>query len=123
MRALTSKGGGLVSHCDKIDESEAEIENKSQHQHLNNNHDVDANEGKLKVVLSLQNIFGLCKTFKKVTKQLGFHLTFKTADLQHIIFTTLGENNEVNFDTLFLFVPIFIPDAQSEVMFNDSIKK
>ena len=31
MTALTSKDGGLLSHFDKIDESEAEIENTSPH--------------------------------------------------------------------------------------------
>jgi len=28
----------------------------------------------------------------------------------------------VNFDNLFLFLPIFSPDVQTQIMFNDSIK-
>ena len=45
----------------------------------------------------------------------------KTADLQDIIYTTLGDNIKVNFDKLFLYVPILIPDAQTQIMFNNSI--
>ena len=50
------------------------------------------------------------------------HRTFETADLQDIIYTTLVDNIKVNFDKLFLYVPIFIPDAQTEIRFNDSIE-
>ena len=34
----------------------------------------------------------------------------------------MGDDIEVNFDKLFLFVPIFIPDAQTQIMFIDSNK-
>ena len=122
MGALTSTDGDLLSQFDKIDESEAEIENTSLHHNLINNHDLAANKGKIKGVFPLENIFGFCKTFEKVTKQLGFNLTWKTADLQDIIYTTLGDDFKVNFNKLFLFMPIFIPDAQTEAMFNDSFK-
>ena len=75
MRALTSKDGDLLSHFDKIDLSEAEIENTSLHHHLINNHDVAANKGTIKGELPLEHIFGFCRTCKKITKQLEFHLT------------------------------------------------
>ena len=122
MRALTSKDGDLLSHFDKIDESEAEIENTSLHHHLINNHDLAAKKGKIKGILPPEHIFGFCRTFKKITKQLGFNITLETADLQDIIYTTLGDDIKVNYNKLFLFVPIFIPDAQIQAMFNDSIK-
>ena len=122
MRALTSTDGDLLSQFDKIDETEAEIENTSLHHHLINNHDLAANKGKIKGVLPLKNFFGFCKAFKKITKQLGFNLTWKTTDLQYIIYTTIGDDFKVNFNKSFLFVPIFIPDAQTQAMFNDSIK-
>ena len=122
MRALTSKDGDLLSHFDKNDESEAEIGNTSLHHHLINIHDLAANKGKIEGVLPLEYIFGFCKTFKEITKQRGFNLTLKTADLQDFIYTTLGDDIKVNFDKLFLFVPIFIPDAQTQAMFNDSIE-
>ena len=122
MRALPSRDGGLIYHFDRNDESEAEIENTLLPHHLINNHDLIANKEKLKGVLPLEHIFGFCETFRKITKHLEFHLTLKTADLQDIIYTTLGDNIKVNFDKLFLFVPIFIPDAQTQIIFNDSIK-
>ena len=122
MRALTFKDGDLISHFDEIDESEAEIENTSLHHHLINNHEIPANKVKIKGVLPLEHIFGFCKTFQKNTKQLGLNLTLKTVDLQDIIYTTVGDDIKVNFNKFFLFLPIFIPDAQTQAMFNDSIK-
>ena len=122
MRALTSKDGDLLSHFNKIDESEAEIENTSLHHRLINNHDLAANKGKIIDYLPLEYNFGFCKTFKKITKQLGFQLTLKTTDLQDILYEILGDNFKVIFDKLFSFVPIFIPNAQRQIMFNDSIK-
>ena len=114
MRALTNKDGDLISHFDKIIETQAKINNTSLHHHINNNHDVAANKRKNKGHLSLEHIFGFCKTFKKITKQFGFHLTFKTADLQDIIYTIPGDDIKVSFDELFLFVPIIIPIAQKK---------
>ena len=48
MPVLTSKGADLISHLDKIDESEAEINNTSLKHVLINNHDIAANKGKIK---------------------------------------------------------------------------
>ena len=39
-----------------------------------------------------------------------------------MIYTTLVDNFKVNFDNLFFYVPIYIPDAQTKIMFNDSKK-
>ena len=55
---------------------------------LIDNYSVEANKGKIYVQLPLEYILLFCKTFKKVTKNLGLHLTLKTIDLQKIIFTT-----------------------------------
>ena len=123
MRALTSKDGDLSSHFDKIDEPEGEIGNTSPHHHLINDHELAANRGKIKRVLPLEHIFGLCKTFKKITKHLGFNISLKTVDLQDIIYTTLDDNIKVNFNKLFLFVSIVFPDAQTQAIFNDSFKE
>ena len=54
--------------------------------------------------------------------QLGYHLTFETVDLQDIIYTTLGDNLEANLISFFLYVPILIPDDQTQSLFNDSDK-
>ena len=122
MRALISKDRDFLFHFDKTEESEAEIENTSIRHQLINNHGLTANKGKIKGVLPLEQFFGFYKTFLKITKQLGLHLTLKTVDLQDTIYTTLGDNIEVNFDKLFLFVPILVPDAETQIMFIDSIK-
>ena len=50
------------------------------------NKHTDANEGKIKGYLYLEDIFGFGKSFEKVTKNLGFHLMLKTANLQDIIY-------------------------------------
>ena len=109
MRVLRSKDGDLLSYFDRTDESEAEIENISLHHHLINDHNLAAaNKGKIKGYLPLEQTFGFCKTFKKITKQLGFQLTLKTADLQDIIYTTLGDDIKVNFNkTIFICTNIY----------------
>ena len=101
LRALTSKDRDLLSHFDKIDESQAKIGNTSLKHLLINNHDVAFNKGKLKGQIPLEHKIGLCRTFKKMTKQLRFHLAFETADLQDIIYTTLGVDIKVIFDKNF----------------------
>ena len=120
MRVLTSKDGDIISYFDKIDETQ--INNTSLKNRLINNHTVAANKGKITDQLPLEHIFGFCKTFKKVTKGLGFHISFKTADLQDLIFTTIATNINIEINSLYLFVPTFIPSAETQVMFNDSIK-
>ena len=83
MRALTSKDRDLLSHSDKTDETEFRINNSSlKHMLLNNNE--EASRGKNKGKQKLEHIFSFSKTFKNITKNLGFHLTFKTANIQGI---------------------------------------
>ena len=120
MRVLTSKDGDIISYFDKIDESQ--IYNASLKQRLINNHTVAANKGKITRQLPLEHIFGFCKTFEKVTKGLGFHISFKTADLQDLLFTTRATDINVTINSLYLYVPTFLPDTQTQLMFNDSIK-
>ena len=64
------------------------------------------------------------RTFNKVTKGLGCHITLKTADLQDIIYTTLPDatNIGITLNSIYLFIPSFIPNAETQVMFDDSIK-
>ena len=120
MRLLTIKDGDLSSYFDK--NGEAVIDNNNPlKQILINNHAVEANKGRIKGQLSLEHIFGLCRTFKKITKNLGFHLKFKMNDLQDIIFTTLANDINVTINSLYLFVPILIPNSQTQVMFNEAI--
>ena len=88
---------------------------------LINNHDL-AIRGKIKGQLPLEHIFGFCKSFKKFTKNLGFHIKFRTADLQDIIFTSIGDNINVTINSLYLYVPTLIPNTETQLMFNESIQ-
>ena len=121
MRVLTSKDGDLLSHFDNIDETQNGSNNTSLKQMLIDNH-TEANREKIKGQLPLEHIIGMCKTCKKITKNLGFHLTFRTNDSQDIIFTTLGDDKNVTINSLYLFVRVLIPNTETQVMFNESIK-
>ena len=57
-----------------------------------------------------------------MTKNLGFHLTFKTNDIQDILFNTLGHDINVTIISLYLFVPVLIPNTETQVTFNESNK-
>ena len=86
---------------------------------LINNH-TDANRGKIKGYLYLEDIFGFCKTFKKVTKSLGFHLMLKTNDLQDIIYTSMTDDIKVTINNIYLYVPNLIPSVETQVLFNEA---
>ena len=91
MRAISNKDGDLVSQFDNINENDITILERladlppqirdSPHQKMLINNHTDANEGKIKRYLYLEDIFGFCNTFRKVTKNLGSHITFETNDL------------------------------------------
>ena len=125
MKSLTSKDGDLLSQFDNINERETEdnIRSTSLYKMLISNH-IEANRGRIKGQLLLEDIFGFCKTFKKITKNLGFHITLKTNNLQNIIYTTIVDATQINvtINSLYLFVPIITPNSETQVMFNESIK-
>ena len=96
MRLLTQKDGDLSSYFDKIDETEAGIANSTLKQLRIDSHTNDDNKCKIRANLPLELLFGFCKTFKKITKGLGFELQLKTSnEKEKIIYTTLG-GNDVN---------------------------
>ena len=68
---------------------------------LIDNH-IDANKGKNKGYSCLEDFFGFCTTFRKVTENLGFHLMFKTANLQDIIHTSMDDDIKVTINSLYL---------------------
>ena len=125
MKTLTSKDGNLLSQFDNTNEGETEdnIRSTSLHKMLINNH-IEANRGKIRGQLLLEDIFGFCKTFKKITKSLGFLITLKTNDLQNIIYTTIADATQINvtINSLYLFVPILTTNSETQVLFNESIK-
>ena len=130
MRAISNKDGDLLSQFDNIKENDIPVLERladlppqirdSPHQKMLINNHTDANKGKLKGYLYLEDIFGFCKTFKKVTKNLGFHLTFKTNDLQNIIYSSMADDINVTINNLYLYVPNLIPNVEIQVMFNEA---
>ena len=106
MKAISNKDGDLLSQFDIIKEKDIPILERLQdlpdtpdQKILINNH-TDANKGRIKGYLYLEDIFGFCKTFKKVTRNLGFHLTFKTNDLQNIIYSSMADDINVTINTI-----------------------
>ena len=120
MRLLTSKGSDLSSYFDKGGESVID-DNNPLKKMLINNHDVAANKGRIRGHLALEHIFGFCRTFKKVTKNLGYHLKFKMNDLQDIVFTTIANDITVTINSLYLYVPKLIPSTSTQLMFKEAI--
>ena len=66
MRVLTSKDGDFSSNFDK--NIEGKIRDTTMNEKLFDNHTIQANKGKTYGQLVLQNLFGLCNTYKKVKK-------------------------------------------------------
>ena len=120
MRLLTSKDSDLSSYFDKDGESVINNDNPLK-KILINNHAQEVKKGKIKGHLALEHIFGFCRSFKKITKNLGFHLKFKMNDLQDIIFTTIADDINVTINSLYLYVPKLIPSTSTQVMFNEAI--
>ena len=129
-RAISNKDGDLVSQFDNINENDIPVLNRladlpvqirdTPHQKMLINNHIDANRGKIKGYLYLEDIFGFCKTFKKVTKNLGFHLQFKTNDLQDIIYTSMTDEKNITINNLYLYVPNLIPSVETQLMFNEA---
>ena len=130
MRVISNKDGDFLSQFDNINENDNPILEKLQnlppqirstpHQKVLNTNHTDANKGKIKKYLYLENIFGFCKTFKKVTKNLVFHIIFKTNDLQNFIYSSIADDINVTINKLYLYVPNLIPSVETEVMFNEA---
>ena len=68
----------------------------------------------------METIFGFCKTFKKLTKKLGFVITFKTANLQDIIYPSMADDINVTINSLHLYIPNFIPSVETQLMFIET---
>ena len=130
MRAISNKDGDLLSQFVNINENDIPVLERltdlppqigsTPHQKMLINNHTAANKGKIKGYLYLEDIFGFCKTFKKVTKKLGFHLTFKTNDLQDIIYTSMTDDINVTINKLYLYVPNLIPSVETQVIFNEA---
>ena len=117
---LTSKNSDLSSCFDKIAETPLN-DNNPLKQILINEYAVEVNKGKTKRQLFLEHIFRFCVSSKKITKNLGSHLTLKMNDLQDITLTTIATDINVTINSFYLHVPILISNSQTQVMFNEAI--
>ena len=81
-------------------------------------------KGEIRAELPLEQIFGFCKTFKKITKRLGFELQLKTSsEKQNIIYTTLGGNDvNLTINSICLYIAGLVPYAEQQ-MFNEAIRE
>ena len=130
MRVVSNKDGDLLSQFDNINENDVLILQRlanlppqirdTPHQKMLIDNHTDANKGKIKGYLYLEDIFGFCETFKKVTKNLGFHITFKTNDLQNILYSSMADDINVTIHSLYLYLPNLIPSIETQVMFNEA---
>ena len=130
MRAISNKNGDLLSQFDNINENDIPIVERladlplqirsTPHQKMLIDNHTDANKGKIKGYLYLEDIFGFCKTFEKVTENLGFHITLKTNDLQNIIYSSMADDINVTINNLYLYVPNLISNVETQVMFIEA---
>ena len=124
MRLVTQKDGDLSTYFDIIDENEDGINNSSLKQILIDNH-TEANRGLIRGHLPLEYIFGFCRSFKKITKGLGFELDLRTSNRkQYILYTTLGDADvNVTINSNSLLTPQIIPSPETQVYFNEAFSK
>ena len=130
MKMILNKDEDLLSHfgnnnekdislLEKLNDTPPQIRSTLHQKMLLDNH-TDANKGKIKGYLYLEDIFGFCKTFKNVTKSLGFHVLLKTNDLQDNLYTSMDDDINVTINNLYLFVPNLIPSVETQLMFNEA---
>ena len=82
MRVISNKDGDLLSQFDKINDNDIPILNRlahlpvqirdTPHQKMLIDNHTDANKGKIKGYSYLEDLFGFCRIFKKVTKKWVF---------------------------------------------------
>ena len=115
IKVISSKDSDLLSQFENIYDKGfpvADIPNQildtSLQKLLINNHS-DVNKCEVKGSFYLENFFGFCRSFQNVTKNLAFHLMFKTANLQDIIFTSSADIIKVTINNLYLYIPNVIP--------------
>ena len=132
MRAISNKDGDLLSQFDNFYENDIPILERladlphqirsTPHQKMLIDNHTDANKEKLKRCLYLEDIFGFCKIFKKVTKNLGFHQTFKTNALQNIIYSPMADDIHVTINNMYLYVLNLTPSVETQVMFKEAFQ-
>ena len=128
MKVISFKDGDLLSQFDNINENDIPLLERTAdlppqfrstpHQKMLIDNHTDANKGKIEGSFYLEDIFGFCKIFRKVTKNLGFHLMLKTNDVRGIIYTSMADDINVTINSLYLYPPNLIPSVETHLMFN-----
>ena len=93
MRLVTQKDVDLSTYFGITDEIEDGIDRSSLKQIFINYETAD-NRGIIRGHPTLENFFGFCKLFKRVTNGLGFELELRTSNRKlDILYTTLGDDD------------------------------
>ena len=113
MKVMSIKDDDLLSQFGKNSENDIPLLERlaelppqvrsTPHQKMLIDNHTDPNKGKTRRYLYLEDIFGFCKSFEKVTKNLGFQLMLKTNNLQDIIYTSLADDINVTISCLYLY--------------------
>ena len=129
-KVISKKDGDVLSQFDYINENDIPVLERladlppqirsTPHQKMLIKNHINANKGKIKRYLCQRDIFGFCKSFKKVSKNLGFHLMFKTANLQDIKYTSMADDINETINSLYLYIPNLIPSVETQLMFNEA---
>ena len=82
------------------------------------NNPTDDNKGKIKGHLHLEDKFGFCKSFRKVIRNLSFHIIFKTVSLKNKINTSMADDKDVTINMLYLYVRNPIASVETQLLFN-----
>ena len=107
MSFLTRKQADLISFFDKIDETQDGIKGSSSIKILIDKIEQVANRVMVKGDLPLELIVGFYKTLSKIIKNLVFLLNLKTVDLQDLIYTTIGVDNNITTEKLYPYTDNF----------------
>ena len=65
----------------------------------------------------------LSKIFEKITKGSGFHEELTVTDLEHLINETIEADINVRTNSLYQYVPIYSPDAQTQHLYNQRFEQ
>ena len=119
MRVISNKDDEFLSQFGKRNENDIPLFERlndtpiqirsTPHQKMLIDNHLDANKGKIKGRLYLEDFFGFCKTFKKVTKNLASILMLKTADFLNIIYTSMADDINATNKSFFCIYLILYP--------------
>ena len=130
MEVISNKDADLLSQFGNFIEIDIPIverlanlppqKRSTPHQKMLIDDHTDPNKGKIKGCLYLEDFFGFCKTFKKVTKSLGFHVMFQTNDLKDIVYTSMDDDINATIYNLYLSIPNLTPSVETQMIFNEA---